>query len=194
MITRPISFIQICCNTDHIYGLDEKGDVWYRDKPPYSTHSVYSAPNISEKDKAAAKEEARTWKPFEMKAKVKMPESGPMRDAQSTTDDPDVVIDEPKIYTDQTTIIAVQTALMAEKYNLKADGLLGNITTNHIRSIQAKHKLPQTGLIDDNLLEALKIVLKKEEPVQIKPIETIDATLLDNVNNNKVETSYETAI
>jgi hypothetical protein len=81
MATKPIRFMQIAVNTDHIYGLDEEGEVWYRDKIPYTVttyHNSYTtADSNKEKEK---KEQATLWKPLRMDARVELKDNGPPLD------------------------------------------------------------------------------------------------------------------
>ncbi len=82
MVTKPISFIQIDVGTDHIYGLTQQGDVYYRNKVPYST-TTYSSGyqggnnNYNRKDEEK-KEEAITWKKLAMYARVDLDAGEPV--------------------------------------------------------------------------------------------------------------------
>lgn len=79
MVTKPISFIQIAISTDHIYGLTKEGDVYYRNKIPYSTTSYNISYNYNRKDEEK-KEEAIVWKKLAMYARVDL-DAGAPKDA-----------------------------------------------------------------------------------------------------------------
>lgn len=58
---RPIKFKQIAVDSNHLYGLDDDGEVWFRKSIPYNgitpSHQV-------------KKEDDTIWKPLAMKAYV----------------------------------------------------------------------------------------------------------------------------
>lgn len=62
-----IKLMQIELSTDHIYGLDEEGNVWYRDKLPYKyANTVYSSSNKKDDDNK------KLWKRLSMECREKM--------------------------------------------------------------------------------------------------------------------------
>lgn len=168
MITKPIEggFKQICATSDHIYGLDHDGNVYYREKAPTSYSSFNNSPYYADKEKKEAAEEKKAWKKLFMEYKVELPKGGPERSAQPANEPEqpveqvDVLVDEPahKVYKDVETIKRVQQALMDKdfyKKTNKIDGDLGKLTVDGIKAFQKSVNLRETGEIDLTLCNAL---------------------------------------
>lgn len=172
MITKPIRFIQICATTDHIFGLDEEGEVYFRVKPAhdYGSSTVathYTAQNYQKKEEA---EEKKTWKKCHMYYKVELPKGGDEREAQ-TADGAvtEAVVVQPvvdelprKVYKDIETVKRVQVALKEKGFykkegndTYKIDGDLGHLTTTAIKAYQKSLSLVETGEVDLTLYNAL---------------------------------------
>ena len=180
MITRPIRFIQFHLNADHLYGLDEEGVIWYRDKVPWNNTTTYhgttgGSTGATKKEEDEAK---RVWKPLSMRAKVSIPEGGPMREAQpAEIEDADLIEEEGKIYTDKDTIAAVQTVLKDQNfYRYNIDGDLGPSTKTGIKNFRKEKQMPEGEFIDDALLRALNIQITTPEPVTEIKTETTGST------------------
>ncbi len=162
MITQKIRFMQICVNSDHIFGLTEDGEVYYRDKPPYSynTTTYYGGGNGAVKKDID--EEKKLWKKLAMDCVVPIPKGGEVREAQPAPDTnaANVVVDVPahKVYRDTETVKKVQVALQGKgfyKGTNKIDGDLGNFTVTAIKEFQKSAQLIETGEIDLTLCNAL---------------------------------------
>jgi len=167
MITKPIRFVQIAVNMDHIFGLTPEGEVFYRDKPPhnygYDQRNNYGAGGTVKKDDA---DEKKSWKKLFMEYKYEVPKGGQEREAQAVNEPEEsgpsveVVVDEPakKIYKDTETVKSVQTALKEKglyKETYKIDGDLGKLTQDAIKEFQKSLQLKDTGEIDLTLWNAL---------------------------------------
>lgn len=177
MITKPIRFCQIAATTDHIFGLDEEGNVYYREKPPYFTSTThhYSGGTTSYQKKDEA-EEKKVWKKCFMEYKVELPKGGAEREAQPAQDGEtpaiEMVVDEGprKVYSDVETVKRVQQALKdkgiyKEKY--KIDGDLGHLTKTAIREFQKQSNFKETGEIDFQLWNALGLTHASTENEKI---------------------------
>jgi hypothetical protein len=182
MITKPIRFIQITATTDHIFGLDEEGEVYYRAKPAhdFGTSSVTSySGSVTGYQKKDEAEEKKVWKKCYMYYKVELPKGGAERDAQTAEDGEkppetpvaELVIDEParKIYKDVETVKKVQIALKEKGFykkdgtdTYKIDGDLGHLTTTAIKAFQKSVDLKETGEVDLNLWNALNLNASNE--------------------------------
>lgn len=164
MITKPISFIQIAVNSDHIYGLTPDGDVYFREKIPF----VYNSGAYNSVSKRDDPDEKKAWRKLFMECKVELPKGGQERDAQ-TVNEPEqseqpveVIVDVPahKIYKDAATVTKVQNALKAKgfyKETNKSDGDLGVLTVKGIKEYQVYSNMPETGEIDLALCTALDL-------------------------------------
>lgn len=184
MVTELIRFVQITATTDHIFGLDEEGVVYYREKPSfvYSTaHAAgYGGASYQKKDEA---EEKKVWKKCLMEYKVELPKGGAEREAQPGTEDGkpaqtalEVVVDEParKVYKDTETVKRVQQALKDKgiyKDTYKIDGDLGHLTIKAIKEYQKSLSLKEDGEIDFNLWNALGLNASNEQEtiIELKP-------------------------
>jgi peptidoglycan hydrolase-like protein with peptidoglycan-binding domain len=61
-------------------------------------------------------------------------------------------------YTDRNTVMAVQDTLNHKGYGpLKVDGIMGPKTSGAIEKMQSAHGIPQTGVIDEGVIEALNV-------------------------------------
>lgn len=170
MITKPILFVQIAVNSDHIFGLSPDGDVYYRDKPPYNynNNTNYSYSGGQKKDDA---DEKKAWKKLFMEYRVEVPKGGQEREAQSANEPEsppaEVVVDLParKIYKDADTVKAVQTALKEKGFyrkdpapdTYKIDGELGDLTVKAIKAFQKSVMFQETGEIDLALWNKLEL-------------------------------------
>ncbi len=190
MITKPIRFIQIAVNSDHIYGLSEEGDVYYRDKPPYSYGTTSYANNYQKKEEA---EEKKVWKKILMEYKVEIPKGGEVREAQPAnepeTTPAETVVDLParKIYKDADTVRKVQGALQGRgfyKKTNKLDGELGQFTVNAIKEFQKSVNLIETGEVDLALCNSLGL----NQPQENETVElgVDDIVVIDDKAGNVV--------
>lgn len=195
MITKPIRFVQIAVNTDHIFGLTPEGDVYYRDKPAWSFNSNTNAAFGQQKKEET--EEKKVWKKCTMEARVEVPKGGAEREAQvaeaAKPAEPvaEVVLDEPphRVYKDVQTVKHVQTALKAKgfyKENNKIDGDLGNITMNSIKAFQKSLNLKETGEIDVALWNALGLGNDENEIVvnDDVPFANVVENVVEDINEN----------
>lgn len=192
MLTKPIRFVQIAVNSDHIFGLSEEGEVYYRDKPPYqftsyNNNSAYGgSAGAMKKD---ADEEKKAWKKLFMEHRVEVPKGGPEREAQPANEPEvpvEVVVDAParKIYKDAETVKSVQTALKEKGFykkdgptdTYKIDGDLGNLTVNAIKAFQKSINLQETGEIDLNLCEILGLTKQAENEtiIELAPDDVVE--------------------
>ena len=71
MRTVRVSFVRISIGTNHIYGLDADGNVWYRATAPY-TYSTTTYPSYDKDKKEDWTKEL--WKPISMLARIEIPE------------------------------------------------------------------------------------------------------------------------
>jgi hypothetical protein len=190
MITKPIEggFKMICATSDHIYGLDNEGNVYFREKAPtsYAYNNTYYADKDKKKEDA---DEKKAWKKLFMEYKVELSKGGPERSAQpsteeTTTEPADIVIDEPahKVYKDVETIKRVQQALMDKEFykkTNKVDGDLGKLTVDGIKAFQKSVNLRETGEIDLTLCNALELNKPEENETVVETEPAIELTASD---------------
>lgn len=184
MITKPITFVNGWCGTNHIFAITADGEIYYRDQPPFSHTSStattpYAIEAAAEHKKKIADDEKKVWKKLLMEYRVDLPKGGPEREAQAaneimTAAEPaDVVIDEParKIYKDPETVKAVQQALMDKtfyKNTYKVDGDLGKLTADAIKAFQKSIEVKETGEIDFALWAALGLAGDRENETTVE--------------------------
>lgn len=202
-ITKPISFIQIAVNADHIIGLTMDGDVYYRDKPPFSHTSTNNYSHVGgyqTKKDDDEKKEKKCWKKLYMYELVEPPKGGHEREAQPSTDPaPAAVVDEParKVYKDVETVKKVQTALKEKQFykdTYKIDGDLGNLTVNAIKAFQKSVELNETGEVDLELWRALGLlgsIDDNETVAVVAPIVSPTDLPVDSTETDGVENDYE---
>jgi hypothetical protein len=175
MITEDIRFVYFQLSTDHIYGLDQNGKLWYRDKIPFSstTYNYGNVNVVSAKDKEEKKKKT-IWKPVGQRCEVSIPTGGNEKEAQlSTTEDPDVEVEVEAVPTstikpfpDEKTIRMVQTALKEKGFMTAGhiDGVLGPRTSAAIRQMMLDRRgRGDIDTIDPNVLEALELNPVNEE-------------------------------
>lgn len=187
--TRPISFKQITATTDHIFGLDDDGNVYYREKPPYN----YASTALTGAKKEEL-EEKKLWRKCLMECKLELPKGGAEREAQPGNDventesavEVAVEIDEAhrRVYKDADTVKKVQTALKEKgfyKENYKIDGDLANLTVTAIKAFQKSISLQETGEIDLTLWDALGLNVSTEDETIV---ELPEAELMPDADDN----------
>lgn len=81
MQTKPITIVQIATNADHLYGLDDKGQVWWRAKIPYS--GAYTTTRKKDED------DETVWKSLSMKGRIDGPALAAEREIPTHPEDPD---------------------------------------------------------------------------------------------------------
>lgn len=194
-VVKPIRFVQIAINADHIIGLTPEGEVYYREKPPYSyTTTSYNHVTGYQQPKKDddAKLEKKCWKKCYMYELVELPRGGEVREAQSADEGEkqeeaktEPVIDEParKVYKDVESVKKVQAALKAKGFYVKTpndtykiDGELGNLTTTAIKEFQKSVNLKETGEIDFPLWKALGLLGEKDDNEIVIELDESDIT------------------
>lgn len=208
MPVRPIRFVQIAVNADHIIGLTHDGDVYFRDKPPYNYNSTTSYSHVggfssANKKDDDEKKEKKCWKKLYMYELIDLPRGGEVREAQSADgegekqEEPkiEVVVDEAphKVYKDPDTVKKVQAALKEKGFykkkvdpdTYKIDGEMGNLTTTAIKDFQKSVNLKDTGEVDLDLWKALGLMSKPDEN------ETIDEFVTELNDKNEGDTDVE---
>lgn len=196
MPVKPIRFVQIAVNADHVFGLTPEGDVFYRDKPPYNYSSTTGYSHVggyaSNKKDDDEKKEKRCWKKLYMYELIELPKGGEVREAQSADGEGEkqeeakieVVVDEParKVYKDPESVKKVQTALKEKGFykktgpndTYKIDGEMGHLTTTAIKDFQKSVNLKDTGEIDLTLWKALGLLGKADENETIEEFVELD--------------------
>lgn len=181
MITKPIRFIQIAVNSDHIYGLTPEGEVYYRDKISFSYTSFNHRNNCGNTTTKKDDEEKKVWKKLLMEYRLDVPRGGPERDAQPSNEPEQPAVDivvaaaAGEIYKDVDTVKSVQTALRAKGFYREAwkiDGDLGKLTRDAIKEFQKSVRLKETGEIDLTLWNALGLNQNRVE--NENTVETIE--------------------
>jgi len=166
MISKPITFIAIAANMDHIYGLSADGEVYFREKPAHNYGTGFGA--YAGQQKKEDNEDKKVWKKLFMEYRVDVPKGGQEREAQAANEPEqpavEVIVEMParKIYKDVETVKSVQTALKMRGFykkepndTYKIDGDLGNLTVTAIKAFQKSVNLIETGEIDLTLWNAL---------------------------------------
>jgi len=92
MLKKKVRFVQIVADTGYIIGLDEEGEIWYRDKLPVVYTNTYNNSNTVETPKEKEKrEKGELWKPMSMICELAVPEGiGPTQDIPPAPDAADV--------------------------------------------------------------------------------------------------------
>lgn len=191
-IVKPIKFIQIAINADHIIGLTPDGEVYFRDKPPFTYNTTgYSHVSGFQKKDDDAKVEKKCWKKLYMYELIELPKGGEVREAQSADEgekqeEPtiEVVVDEAprKVYKDVETVKKVQAALKAKGFYIKTgpndtykvDGEMGHLTTTAIKDFQKSVNLKDTGEIDHALWKALGLLSNIDDNETVVPVNEND--------------------
>lgn len=80
MIVEPIQIRQITVSTDHIYGIDDNGQVWFRKRLPTPAYHTSTASEKKKKEEEEEEEAKKLWKKLCMNGRIAGTELPPSKD------------------------------------------------------------------------------------------------------------------
>lgn len=80
MLVEPIVITQIAVSTDHIYGIDKAGAVWFRKRLPTPAYHTSTATEKKKKEDEEDEEAKKMWKRLSMMGRIANDEIPPAKD------------------------------------------------------------------------------------------------------------------